>query len=153
VNQSFFYTLPIVDGFQWREHNRAAGYRFMEAIDGNEQEISGGDPVFSNKGKSIAHVYWPCDKGHFDIDLQENKMIIRADKKNWFLDLHAATAAKTAFQKVVNVRAMYSFDGHAYSLKVMKGNMEEPASGGLYRIKPDHGMIVLKLEDEFDHHK
>jgi len=151
VNQSFFYTLPVVDGFQWGERDRPAGFRLMETNEGNEQEISGGDPVFSNKGKSAAHVFWPCDKGSFEIDLQENKLIITSGKKkteNWFLDLYVASPAKTAFQKVDSLRATYVFDGHTYYLNVMQGKLETQASGGLYRIKPNGGTIVLKLEDE-----
>lgn len=151
VNKSFFYTLPIVDGFQWKERDRAAGFRLMETNDGNEQEISGGDPVFSNKGKSTANVFWPCNKGSFNIQLQENKLIITSgnrDTENWFLKLYVGTPAKTAFQKVDSMQATYTFDSHTYYLKVMQGKMEADTSGDLYRIKPHHGAIVLYLKDE-----
>ncbi|WPV65504.1 hypothetical protein [Chitinophaga sp. LS1] len=151
VNQSFFYTLPIVDGFQWGERDHPAGFRLMEIKDGNEREVSGGDPAFSNKGQSTAHVSWPGNNGSFEIDLQENKLIITTGKnntENWFLDLYVSTGAKTAFQQVDSVRATYSFDGHTYYLVVTQGKMETLTMGGLYRIKPNHGTIVLKLEDD-----
>lgn len=147
VNQSFFYTLPIVDGFQWGQRDRPAGFRFMEVKDGHEQEITGSDPVFSNRKENAAHVLWPCNKDKFEIDLQENKLIITSDKKNWFLHFSVSGTAKTAFQKVDSVRATYTFDGHTYYLKVLQGKMEA-ASDGLYRIDPNAGTIVLKPEDE-----
>lgn len=151
VNQSFFYTLPVVDGFQWGDRGNPAGFRLVEITDGNEQEVNGGDPIFSNTGESAAHVSWPCGNGSFEIDLQENKLIITTGKnniKNWFLDLHVSTTARTAFQNADSMRATYTFDGHTYYLEVTQGKIETHARDGLYRIKPYQGTISLKMEDD-----
>ncbi|MGN6420769.1 MAG: hypothetical protein ACTHMC_24875 [Pseudobacter sp.] len=150
VNKSFFYTLPVVDGFQWKEPDRAAGFRLMETNDGNEQEISGGEPEFSNRGGNTANVFWPCNNGNFNIKLQENKLIITTGNRNtenWFLKLYVGSSANTAFNKVESMKATYQFDGHIYYLKVKQGKMEADTSGGLYRIKPHQGAIVLDLKD------
>jgi hypothetical protein len=137
VNQSFFYTLPVVDGFQWGTRGKPEGFKLME---GNE-EVSGGDPVFTNVGEHTAHVSW----SGFEINLEEDKMTIVATAKDWRLDLHVAPTAKTAFQKVDGKRATYTFDGHTYYLTAIQGSMQ--ASDGLYSIKPEQGKLILKLAD------
>jgi len=150
-NKSFFYTLPVVDGFQWGKKDHPAGFRLMEIADGHEQEISGGNPVFSNTGQSTAHVSWSAGNGSFEIDLQEDKLIITGGKNkttNWFLDLRVADNAGTAFQSADSKRATYTFNGHTYYLELIQGKMEVHVSGGLYRITPDQGTISLKMKDE-----
>lgn len=134
VNKSFFYTLPIVDGFQWGE----AGFRFIHLPDG--KEISGGNPTFNNQ-----HISWPSENDNFEIDLQEDHMTLSNTKTDWCLELHANKP--TAFQQADTSRATYTFNGHTYHLKAIQGTMEKGNSSSLYRIRPSKGVIVLKLVD------
>ncbi|MEX6688811.1 hypothetical protein QTN47_14990 [Danxiaibacter flavus] len=150
VNQSFFYTLPVVDGFQWGKANNLEGFRLMMNENGKEVAVHGGDPAFTNTDNTTAHVSWPAGDGSFEIDLKENKMTITGKGKtaDWFLDLYVAPDAKTPLQNISDKSANYQFDGHAYKLTAMQGSIEKSTNGGLYRIKPQGGSIELKLADQ-----
>lgn len=151
VNKSFFYTLSVVDGFQWGKPGNPEGFRLMMKENGKEVDVHGGNPVFTNVDSTTAHVSWPADNNAFEIDLKENSMTItRKDKTaaDWFLDLYVEAGAKTPLQSVSDKSAVYTFDGHTYRLTATQGSMEKSANGGLYRIKPQGGSIVLKLADQ-----
>ncbi|MBE9586012.1 hypothetical protein IM792_16285 [Mucilaginibacter sp. JRF] len=151
INQSFFYTLPVVDGFQWGKRGAPAGMRLMMKDGDKEVPVQGGNPVFTNVDKNTAHVSWPVGSGSYEIDIKENSLIITAKNiaaANWYLDLNVAEAAKTAFSAVSDNTAKYEFDGHAYKLATTSGTIEKGENGGLYRIKPKGQGIVLKLADQ-----
>lgn len=150
VNQSFFYTLPVVDGFQWGARGYPEGFRLMMVKDGREEELRGGDPVFTHTGNTTAHVVWPSGNGNYEIDLDEDKLTITAKDSaalDWFLDLQVAANAHTPLQKLNSTAAVYTFDGHTYQLTVAQGTMEAGFQGSLYRIRPRNKSIVLKLAD------
>jgi hypothetical protein len=151
INQSFFYTLPLVDGFQWGKRGKPEGFRFMMNEGGREVPVHGGDPVFTNVSKTAARASWPVGAGSFDIVMNEKMMTITAKKgpaADWYLDLYVAEGAKTAFRSVTDSSAQYEFDGHAYRLITTQGRMEKTANGSLYRIRPQGQRIVLMLADQ-----
>lgn len=150
INQSFFYTLPVVDGFQWGKRGKPEGFRFMMNDGSREVPVHGGDPIFTNVDKTTARASWPVGKGSFEIDMKENSLIITAKNQpagNWFLDLYVAENAKTAFREVTGGRARYEFDGHLYKLAAKQGTIEKTTNGSLYRIRPQNQRIVLLLAD------
>lgn len=150
INKSFFYTLPVADGFQWGNRDKPEGFRLMTGANGNETQVKGGDPVFANVNKTTARATWPVNNGVFVIDMQEDALVITAQNNpaaNWYLDLYVADGAKTAFKGVEKNTAVYEFDGHTYQLSTSWGSVEQSGAGGLYRIKPQNNRIVLKLSD------
>lgn len=151
VNQSFFYTLPIIDGFQWGTKDNLAGLKVMITKDGKEEEITGGDPVFTNTPPNKAHVSWPSNAGRFEIDLDETQLTITAKDNqadDWFLDLTLKADAHTPLEKTESAAAVYNFDGHTYKLNIPRGAITTGAAGSLYRIHPHDHCIVLKLADQ-----
>ncbi|MEO3406716.1 hypothetical protein AAFN85_22560 [Mucilaginibacter sp. CAU 1740] len=151
VNQSFFYTLPVVDGFQWGKRGQPEGFRLMMNKNGEEIPVEGGNPVFTNINPTTALTTWPVEKGAFEIIVNERSVIITAKNNpvnDWFLDLHVAEGAKTAFRDVNNNNAEYEFDGHTYKLSTKQGTIEKTANGSLYRIKPKDQKITLILADQ-----
>ncbi|RXF67608.1 hypothetical protein [Arcticibacter tournemirensis] len=151
INQSFFYTLPVVDGFQWGKPGKPEGFRLMMDEDGRKVPVNGGDPIFTNVGKTTARATWPVENGSFIIEMSENSLKIEAKDspgKDWFLDLYVVDGAKTAFKAVTAEGAQYEFDGHAYRLSATQGTIEKTGNGSLYRIKPKGQRIVLTLEDQ-----
>ena len=150
INQSFFYTLPLVDGFQWGKSGKPEGFRLMMKDGSNEVPVQGGDPVFTNVDKTTARASWPVGKGLFEIDMKENSLTITAKNQTgiaWFLDLYVAEHAKTAFREVSENSARYEFDGHLYKLVPKQGTIEKTDNGSLYRIRPQNQRIVLLLAD------
>lgn len=148
INQSFFYTLPVVDGFNWGKSGNTAGLTLMISKDGAEQPVHGGKATFSNSGKQTAQVAWSSDAGDFAIELKENTITITCSspvERNWFLDLKTADSAPAPLKKVENKSVTYLFDGHIYKMQTLKGSFEKPDNAALYRIKPENQTIVLKM--------
>ena len=151
VNSSYFYTLPVVDAFMWGKFNKQAGLLLMTTENGIATPVKGGDPVFTNYGKSTAHISWPTGNGSFDIDLKENQFSITIKGNpvnNWYFDLNVNSDAKVPLTNIADHAITYSFDGHTYQLKAIKGHFEKPADNAILRIKPDDGQIVLSMADK-----
>ena len=151
TNQSFFYTLPVVDGFQWGKPGKPEGFRLMMNEGGREVPVQGGDPVFTNLNKTTARATWPVRTGSFEIDMNEGTVTITAKNnaaENWYLDLYVASDVKTAFKGLSANRALYEFEGHTYKLQATQGTLEQSGNQSLYRIRPKGGRIVLKMVDQ-----
>jgi hypothetical protein len=150
VNKSYFYTLPVVDGFQWGKRGEPEGFRLMTNEKDNEVPVQGGDPIFTNINNTTARALWPVGKGAFEIVMKEHSVTITAKNNptaDWFLDLYVAPGVKTAFHHLSNKSAEYEFDGHIYRLSAAQGSIEKTTNGSLYRIKPKSQRIVLTMAD------
>lgn len=151
VNQSFFYTLPVVDGFQWGKRGKPEGFRLMMNEGGQEVPVRGGDPIFKNVNKTTARASWQVGTGSFEIDMNEKTITITAKNNpagEWFLDLYVAEEAKAAFKAVTKGGAQYEFDGHGYRLTTKQGIVEKTTNGTLYSVRPQNQRIVLVLADQ-----
>ncbi len=150
VNQSFFYTLPVVDGFQWGKAGKPTGLRLLTLENGEVIPLKGGDPVFTNVDASTVHISWPCGKGSFEIDLKENTMNITTKgtpASNWYFELAVSENAKVPLIGVQANQISYNFDGHAYQLVAKKGLFSKPGNTALVQLKPVSGSITLQLAD------
>ncbi|CAM3975048.1 hypothetical protein SAMN06265348_104314 [Pedobacter westerhofensis] len=150
TNQSFFYTLPVVDGFQWGKAGHPEGFRLMANEGGSSVPVQGGDPVFTNVNETTARAAWPLAKGSFEFEMSENAFTITAKGKpapDWFLELYVADKGKTAFQKLTGNSAVYEFHGHSYKISPLQGRLEESRGGGLYRVYPKGDRISFRLAD------
>lgn len=151
INQSFFYTLPVVDGFNWGETENTAGLKLMVSTNGTERPVSGNKVTFRNSGKDNVEISWSSDNGDFTVVLKEKTLMINAKnqlKSNWFLDLNVAKASKTSVTTIGDKNIDYLFDGHKYQMNITKGSFEKPKNGALYRIRPEGQAIVLRMSDE-----
>ncbi len=151
INQSFFYTLPVVDGFLWGKAGTPAGLQLMESSGGKNVNIKGGDPVFTNAEKGTAHVSWPVENGSFEIDFQEQALTIiykGAPRTDWYFDLKVTNATELPFLDVQARHLVFSFDKHPYKLEASTGSFEKPGDATVFRVKPEGDRIVLKLKDE-----
>ncbi len=151
TNQSFFYTLPVVDGFLWGKAGNPAGLMFMYNAAGQEQAIKGGDPIFTNQGKSTAHISWPVQNGSFEIDLKEKSVVVKFKGKSltgWFLDFNATNRNDLPITGIQTDHTDYLFENHPYQLKAIKGSFEKPSNGSVFRIKPQADALMLKMTDQ-----
>ncbi|WP_316843930.1 hypothetical protein [Pedobacter psychrodurus] len=151
TNQSFFYTLPVVDGFLWGKAGNPAGLLLMDNTGGQEQAIKGGDPIFTNQGKSTAHISWPVSNGSFEIDLKEKSVVVRLKGKpqaSWFLDFNATNPHQLPLTDILADHMNYVFDNHAYQLVAAKGSFEKPSNGSVFRVKPQGDALILKMTDQ-----
>jgi hypothetical protein len=150
VNKSYFYTLPVVDGFQWGKRGQPEGFRLMTNEKDKEVPVQGGDPVFSNIDNTTARASWPVGEGSFEIVMKEHSVTITAKNNptgEWFLDLYVAPGVKTAFRYLNDKSAEYEFDGRTYRLSTAQGSIEKTTNGSLYRIKPKSQKIILTMAD------
>jgi hypothetical protein len=150
INQSFFYTLPVVDGFNWGTANKTAGMQLMVTTTGAEKAVSGGKATFKNSGTETAQVSWPTDNGVFQVELKEKSLQITLNNKvktDWFLDLNITSSAKTAVKSVNKGYVTYEFDGHTYRLTALKGSFQTVSNRAVYRLKPEGNTILLSMVD------
>ncbi|MBL4675647.1 MAG: hypothetical protein JKY70_05510 [Mucilaginibacter sp.] len=150
VNQSFFYTLPIVDGFQWGKRGNPTGLRLVSIAAGKSDVLKGGDPVFTNIDLKTAHVSWPCGSGSFEIDLGESAVTIKTKgdiDKDWAFELNINTNDNLPVRTVTDKQVSYSFDGHQYQFKAEKGKFSVNGSLTPFRLLPENGVIKLLLTD------
>jgi len=150
INQSFFYTLPVVDGFLWGSAGKPAGMQLMTNTAAGEQAIKGANPVFSNTNETTAHVSWPTDQGTFEVDLDEKLISITRKGKttdDWFFDLKVINEKELPFVGMQADYVEYAFDNHTYRLVAITGKFEKPANG-VFRLRPKGNSIVLKMQDQ-----
>lgn len=150
VNQSFFYTLPVVDGFQWGKAGEPTGLRLLSFENGKAVPVKGGNPVFTSVDASTVHISWPVAGGSYEIDLKEDAMSITTKgslAKDWYLELAVNGTAKVPLRGILANQAGYEFDGHSYRLLAKKGKFGKPENGALIQLKPESGSISLQLAD------
>jgi hypothetical protein len=150
TNKSYFFTLPVVDSYLWGKLGEEDGLRLMTMENGMEIPVKGGDPVFTNSGKSKAHVSWPIVNGSFEIDLDENSIKIIATKDvdpGWFFDLNVSNDAHTTLAGIENKQVNFNFNDHTYHITAINGNFEKPGNNAILRIKPVGNTIEIKLAD------
>jgi len=151
VNKSFFFTLPVVDGFQWGKTGKPAGIQFMSNVQGKEEAITGTDPVFTNPDINTAHISWPANSGRYEIDLKERAIEIRFNgnsNADWFLDLNVTNPVNLPISGIETGHVNYVFDDHSYRLEATNGSFEKPANGSLFRIKPQGDTLILRMADQ-----
>jgi len=151
-NECVFFTLPVVDGYIWSKPNEIAGLRLKAIVDGKEILLKGGNPVYTHTSASSLHISWPLTsiEGSFEIDLNERRLAMRmisAKAYNWYFDLSTANAIKLPFENINNKTVNCNFEGMKYALKAIKGTFEKPATGSIFRLKPEMNTILFDLSD------
>lgn len=141
--QCFYYTLPVVDGFNWSSLQTIAGLR-LKTLDG--KEIKGGMPVVDDSHEGNLIVKWPTEypKGEVVLTFNEKSVSIRAAgmKDGWYLELSSDKKAELPFGKIDRKKISCSFKNAAYSISAKRGEFTNEPDFGL-RITPEDNRIVL----------
>jgi hypothetical protein len=147
-------TLPVVDGFVWSDKTHLAGLRLKARINGNEEELTGGDPVITDSIKGRLHIVWPLTNiparlASLVIDVDERRIQMHMEEQTptqWWLELSTAPKATLPFISIKPKTTNASFHGTNYSVKATQGRFEKKAGVPL-TITPDAQSIVLDLSN------
>jgi len=148
-----YYTLPIVDGFNWSAKDEIAGLRFKATVDGEEVLIEGGTFVTDNSEKGQLHISWPLItvEASLVFDINEKGMEIKLEGENqldWFLDLTTKEDAELPFKKIDSTRISCQFYRMDYSVTLSKGRFTNSAKKSIFRIEPEDNSITLHFNTQ-----
>jgi hypothetical protein len=151
-NECAFYTLPVVDGYQWSKAGHMAGLRLKTFADGREIDIQGGKPVITQSATGALHIVWPLTnvKGTLVMDFDERSIrakILGGAQSVWFMDFSAAAGAALPFTGVDAHTLHCRFGDMNYSLTSTKGTFSKPDNepGVAWRITPEKDTLILEL--------
>ncbi len=147
--QCDYYTLPVMDGFQWSAGDIVSGLRFKVVEDGIVRDIVGGDPVVSEDDEGELLIQWATidPLGAIEISMEESGIEIEAkgkELKNWFLEFSWAEELEVPITEVSKNLLMYSYKGHNYTIEAGSGSFGKGAKSGL-KIVPKRGKVELEL--------
>ena len=145
-SQCFYYTLPVVDGFNWSTAETVAGLRLKTA---GGEEIKGGTPTVDDRKAGELTVRWPLDspEGEMVMTFSETSISLSAAggvKDGWFLELSSDKKAVLPFRKIDRTRLSCEFRSAPYSISAIHGVFTNAPGSGL-RISPEDNRIVLDL--------
>ena len=143
-SQCFYYTLPMIDGFNWSTAETVAGLR-LKNIGG--EEIKGGTPVVDDRKAGELMVRWPVESstGEFVLIFNETSVSISstgAVKDGWFFDLSSDKKAELPFRKIDSRKLVCEFKNAPYSVAALPGIFTNVPQSCL-RIMPESNQIVL----------
>jgi len=146
-----YYTLPVVDGFEWSSKDLIAGLRFKTAsgnyiIDGNKL-----NPLVDDSNPGELTVSWQvtAPEGEVKIVFNEKEIAIvleTKEKKDWVLELSYDRAKNSTIKKMNDKSVDFEFRGFSYSVELLSGSfVSEPQSNIV--IKPEKSNIVIDLSN------
>jgi hypothetical protein len=143
-SQCFYYTLPVVDGFNWSTAQTVAGLRLKSA---GGVEIKGGTPTVDDHTAGELMVRWPIDspKGEMLMTFTETSVSVSAVggvKDPWFLELSNDKKAVLPFRQIDRKKLSCEFRNAPYSVTAIHGVFTNDAGSGL-RIMPEDNRVVL----------
>jgi hypothetical protein len=150
-NECAFFTLPVVDGYVWSGNGKLAALQFKAIIDGQETDLSGGDPIITSNAPGKLHIIWPLKNGYgkLVIDMDERKISLKTEggkPLNWLLALNVPGQAKLPFTTIGAKRVDCNFKGMDYSLKAAQGTFTQADSTAVFKILPKKGGVVLRMD-------
>ena len=142
-----FYAQPVVDGFHWSSREVLAGIVFQARIDGQDVELTGGEPEVTSPQPGELRILWPLTnvEGTFVIELTERTMHIALEgsSADWWAEFRAAPDAKLPFTGVQAKSLDCSFQSHDYRVDASEGSFTKTDGG--FRILPAGGGFTLEL--------
>ena len=148
-NECKFFTLPFVDGYIWsKPQQQLAGLRLKVLVEGKEELLEGGDPVFTKRGDAVMHIRWPLKtvKGVLEIELSEKNMKIEmksSSSLDWFFELTVATGSQLPFKNIMNKQIDCVFEDMPYRIILNKGKFSKPSEDAGLRMGPENNKIGL----------
>ncbi len=144
-----YYTLPVVDGFQWSSAGTIAGLRFKYTVNDSVVDIIGTDPVVSDQKEGVLNISWPTTrpKGTINLSFDENGLSISTrgrSLKNWFLELTTAPGIGVPITTVGNKTLDYNYKGHPYTVKLVDGTFLRKSPDAIW-FSPARARIRMNL--------
>jgi len=149
-----YYTLPMVDGFQWSSANVIAGLRFKVMIDNKLTEITGGDPIVENPTEGTLKVTWPVThpSGKITITFTENTIAISGEGKgleNWLMELTCQPGAELPITQINPKSIDYNYLNHKYFMKAASGLFSQgTGAGSAFVVKSEKGKVKLEMKNQ-----
>lgn len=152
--QFFYYTLPVVDGFQWSTPDHRAGLRFVRLdYAGKVSEILLGDPEVTEIAGDQLQVRCSDELGNvFTIRFHESRIEISCAPNEkgflWQLELRGPKPVEFPFKAIQKKRIDANFRDFSYTIRSKKGtflavNGEE---GTAFRIIPKRQEVVIDTQ-------
>jgi len=143
-----YYTLPVVDGFQWSSAGTIAGMRFKCTVNDSIVDIIGADPVVNDHKKGILTITWPTTRpeGTLTMAFDESGLKISSTGralKNWFLELKSAPENEIPITSIENNTLNYKYKGHAYTVKTVSGTIQKVSPSAI-------SFLPVRSEISFD---
>jgi hypothetical protein len=150
TNECTFFTLPVIDGYLWSKPGQLAGARLMAAMNGGEQLIIGGDPIFSSPDSGTLHITWPLKTvdGTLEINLNEKQFSLQLNTNKqleWYFQLTTADSTKLPFTRIEPQTLYGRFEGMNYSVKAENGFFSKQNGSSAIRISPQKNKITLDM--------
>ena len=147
-----YYTLPVVDGFNWSTADKIAGLRFISGSGSSQAEFIGSDPLIDDSEKGILKIHWPLlePEGMVRISFDEEVLSISIDtkrKEKWYLELSYGDDIDIPLESVNKNTLGYLFKDFRYSLAAVSGNFIQQTESRLV-IAPERGNIKLNLSNK-----
>jgi len=145
-----FYTLPVVDGFNWSSTDVVAGLRFKTVADGEEKLMQGEMPVVRDSVQGKLNIYWPLKSAGnalvIDMDEKQLEITLEGDGSvQWYIDLTTSGNAQLPFEEVFSRQMNCRFKGMDYNVFAGNGNFSEPGDGIDLRMVPENDRITLNF--------
>ncbi len=152
-NQFFYYTLPLVDGFNWSTISERAGLRIFRTDGvGIKTEVSFGVPNVKEEGRSAMIISCKDSDGNlFSITLRENQLEVACQPVGqafeWGLELRTSKGAELPFQKIETDRITASFLNYDYMIRCLSGTAVRSADndGSVFFVKAEKDRILFNM--------
>jgi hypothetical protein len=146
--QCFYYTQPIVDGFNWSTTQAVAGLRLKSA---GGILVTGGTPTVDDNTAGELEVRWPTESPNGEIVLRFTETTVKISamgelKDQWFFELANDKNAILPFRKIELKKLSCDFRGASYSISAIQGAFTDDPKSGL-RISPEDNRIVLDFSN------
>ena len=143
-----YYTLPVMDGFQWSSEDYIAGIRLMRMENGEKSNISGKDPVVSKDPEGKLLITWPLNEGNSVIRMTFSESLIEISSsgnlKDWLLEFSWAEGKEIPLTSVEKNRMEFEYKGNKYSVEAGRGKVQQESDQKL-TITPEKRKIEILL--------
>lgn len=156
-NQFLYFTLPVVDGFNWSTTNNRAGLRIISTDkNANTNEVLIDNPIVTEIAEDILQV--ECkDKSNniFQIIFYEDRFEVSClpsnDDLTWFLELKTADEKELPFKSLKNNEIKCEFMNYKYNITCKEGAVEmgsSPSNDYVFRLIPVDNKIVVDCTNQ-----
>jgi hypothetical protein len=148
--QCIYYTLPVVDGFQWSTDEDIAGLRFKWMNKDSIMDITGGDPVVDDHEEGVLRVTWPTTRpaGEISILFDEAGISISSQGRSlrkWLLVLNYADGREVPISQTGSSEIKYNYKGYDYSLKLNQGDIITDSPRNIL-LQPERGNLKISMK-------
>lgn len=153
-NQCIYKTLPIVDGCLWSTADDMAALRIYALTDdGRTEEVLGGEPVITKKGKGM-NVSWPLVNrpGEIQLTMTEKRLTIASTDKalRWCLQLNVQPQARLPFVDISGNAVTARSEDFDYRVSLRRGHFDDlrAEAGKVFRIVPEKGRVDIEMRNK-----